>query len=169
MRQLGSPYNCLTHAYETDIVFKVETQKPLSDGLRSVSPNCTPCWRLWMYAVCIGLLPVIMLSDWSRGFSLIDTGFLLLLVVPASPILFLQHLFPNSDSFVGESFLWYAEALSWLIYISAIFCGLAWASRRKRRRMLSLLGMLVAALAVYALCYLILVAWFNRVPLFGTP
>lgn len=117
---------------------------------------------LWFSAAGIAFLPVLALTEWSRGFSLIDNGFAILSIVPASPMLYLALFLPQIADLWVEWIIWGVVVLAWILYVSAIYWGLVLASRRNRWRILSALGVIIAALVVYGFCSLILVDFFKR-------
>ena len=121
-----------------------------------------PPYTLWLFAIGIAFLPVLALTEWSRGFSLIDNGFAILSIVPASPMLYLALFLPQIADFWVEWIIWGVVVFAWILYVAAIYWGLVLASRRNRWRIFFALGVLIAALVVYGLCGLILVEFFKR-------
>ena len=122
-----------------------------------------PPHTLWLFAIGIAFLPVLALTEWSRGISLIDNGFAFLSVVPASPMLYLSLFLPQIDDYWAEWIVWAFVVLAWISYVAAIHWGLVLAaSRRDRRRIYFVLGVLIAALAFYGLCFLILLVFFKH-------
>ena len=127
----------------------------------SCAPGLPP-WRQYLSAVVIAALPVLALNDWSKGIAPVDSGLLLLLVVPFSPIIYILLSFPSLEPCYGQYFFWIADGITWFICIFAIYSGLVWASRRSRMRRLATFGVILAWIAAYGIFFLIFKAVFNR-------